>query len=199
MAAQRPVTARRSLGVVGRELWRSIARQWFDDKLTPDARELRLLADACAEADMLARLENALAAEVKAGKLIVKGSQGQPVVNSVVASVGWPGGGLMARPWQSRHGLRELLVAECDHFAETFRARGLELTDLRAALVAGSAVVVSAHFLFDALYHAGDPARQQSTYRNVQDQPFLLTADDQLEADPYRADCGRLRALGLIE
>jgi hypothetical protein len=65
-------------------LWRSIAKHWADDGLAPDARELRLLADACAEADMLATLEVALAGEVEAGRLIVKGSQGQPVTNSLV-------------------------------------------------------------------------------------------------------------------
>jgi hypothetical protein len=80
----RPAPPPRVLAAAGKALWQSIARHWAGDGLAPDARELRLLADACAEADMLATLEAALAAEVKAGRLIVKGSQGQPVTNSLV-------------------------------------------------------------------------------------------------------------------
>lgn len=77
-----PVPA--SLTGSGRTLWQQIARQWSDDGLEPDARERRLLADACAEASILSVLEVRLAEEIEAGRLIVKGSQGQPVTSSLV-------------------------------------------------------------------------------------------------------------------
>jgi hypothetical protein len=83
--AVKPAVAPKHLGAAGKALWVSIAAHWAGDDLTPDAREARLLADACAEADMLATLEAALAAEVAEGRLIVKGSQGQPVTSSLVA------------------------------------------------------------------------------------------------------------------
>ena len=50
----KPVQAPQDLGASGAKLWRSMARQWSGDNLAPDARERRLLADACAEADVLA-------------------------------------------------------------------------------------------------------------------------------------------------
>lgn len=84
MATKR-VPAPRNLGDIGRFLWRSIAKQWADDGLEPDARELRLLEDACDEADTLAVLKAALATEIAEGRLIVKGSTGQPTTTSLVA------------------------------------------------------------------------------------------------------------------
>lgn len=73
------------LGDAGKALWREIAKQWRDDDLTPDARELRTLADACSEADTLAALETELRAAQKSGAMIVRGSQGQPVAHPFVS------------------------------------------------------------------------------------------------------------------
>jgi hypothetical protein len=66
-------------------LWRSIARQWADDDLKPDARERRLLEDACHEADILDALAVELAAAMADGRLTVTGSMGQPVTHPHVA------------------------------------------------------------------------------------------------------------------
>jgi hypothetical protein len=85
MAAQKPVPPPRASPAAGTELWRSIARQWADDSLSPDARERRLLGDACHEADVLAALSVELDAAMSEGRLIVKGSQGQPVTHPHVA------------------------------------------------------------------------------------------------------------------
>jgi hypothetical protein len=82
---RRAAPAPKGLSAAGRGLWKAITGQWSGDDLEPDARELRILADACAEADLLDVLEAKLAEEVKAGRLIVKGSQGQPVTSSLVA------------------------------------------------------------------------------------------------------------------
>jgi hypothetical protein len=71
------------LGAAGKSLWRAITGQWAGDGLVPDQREVRLLADACAEADVLAQLQAELAAAA-AGELTVKGSTGQPVVHPLV-------------------------------------------------------------------------------------------------------------------
>ena len=79
------VAVPKGLGKAGAALWRSIASQWSHDGLTPDARERRLLADACAEADMLAVLEVGLAQAISRGELVVKGSTGQPVTHPHVA------------------------------------------------------------------------------------------------------------------
>lgn len=79
------VPAPKGLQKPGLGLWRCIAKQWADDRLTPDARECRLLADACAEADMLAILEASLAKAIAAGDDVVKGSTGQPVTHPHVS------------------------------------------------------------------------------------------------------------------
>lgn len=71
------------IGKAGKALWNSIAGQVADDGLILDVRELRLLRDACSSADDLARLE----AELAAADLVVKGSQGQPVVNGLFGEV----------------------------------------------------------------------------------------------------------------
>lgn len=83
--AVRAVPPPKGLQDAGRGLWRSLARHWAGDDLVPDAREHRLLADACREADVLAALELELAEAMKAGRLTVKGSQGQPVTHPHVA------------------------------------------------------------------------------------------------------------------
>jgi hypothetical protein len=66
------------LGRAGRELWRSIIPTY---DLRPD--EVRLLADACREADIVQRLEDELAD----APLMVKGSQGQLVASPLVSEV----------------------------------------------------------------------------------------------------------------
>lgn len=80
----RPVAPPAGLSRKGADLWRSVARHWAADRLTPDPRERRLLEDACREADMQAVLEEELAKARETGGLIVKGSMGQPVVNGLV-------------------------------------------------------------------------------------------------------------------
>lgn len=54
----------------GAALWASIAGEW---ELRPD--ELRLLSDACEEADLVDRLSR----QIVEAPLVVSGSQGQPV------------------------------------------------------------------------------------------------------------------------
>jgi hypothetical protein len=66
------------LGTSGRSLWRAIAGVY---ELRPD--ELRILTDACREADLVDRLEAALAD----AELIVKGSMGQLVASPLVSEV----------------------------------------------------------------------------------------------------------------
>jgi hypothetical protein len=68
------------LGAAGRGLWREINAQVVDDGLELDARERRWLLLACCEADQLARVEQAL----DDADLVVKGSMGQPVANSLL-------------------------------------------------------------------------------------------------------------------
>src|SRR5690349_5778983 len=80
--AVRPPTG---LGSGGAGLWRSIAKQWAADDLAPDARERRLLEDACHEADVLDALAVELADAMSDGRLTVKGSMGQPVTHPHVA------------------------------------------------------------------------------------------------------------------
>ncbi|MEQ6901821.1 hypothetical protein [Nocardioides sp. YIM 152588] len=81
----RQVPVPRTLGDEGKRLWRAIARQWASDGLEPDARELRLLEDACHEADVLQHVSAALAEALDEGRMIVKGSTGQPVTNPLIA------------------------------------------------------------------------------------------------------------------
>jgi hypothetical protein len=69
------------LGAAGRELWSAIVAQVADDGLVLDARELRWLRDACAQADALARIEAAF----DGAPLEVVGSTGQPRANPLIA------------------------------------------------------------------------------------------------------------------
>ncbi|RZL82360.1 MAG: hypothetical protein EOP32_11960 [Rhodococcus sp. (in: high G+C Gram-positive bacteria)] len=69
------------LGIAGKALWNSIADQVAEDGLVLDAKELRYLRDAARNADDLALIE----AELEGAPLMVKGSQGQPVVNGLFA------------------------------------------------------------------------------------------------------------------
>jgi hypothetical protein len=66
------------LGRAGRELWKSIIPRY---DLRPD--ELRILADACRQADVVQRIEDALVD----APLMVKGSQGQLVASPLVSEV----------------------------------------------------------------------------------------------------------------
>lgn len=67
-----------SLGAAGKSLWKSIVPAY---ELRPD--EVRLLADACRESDIVQRLEDELAD----APLMVKGSQGQLVASPLVSEV----------------------------------------------------------------------------------------------------------------
>lgn len=81
---EKPVTPPRGLKPAGLALWRSIAKQFADDGLVPDAREHRWLEDACREADMLALIEVELEKAAKSDQLTVRGSQGQPTSNAMI-------------------------------------------------------------------------------------------------------------------
>lgn len=65
-----------SLGDAGKALFTSIASKW---ELRPD--ELRVLADACAEADLVDDLALAMDGQPK----LVTGSQGQQVINPLIS------------------------------------------------------------------------------------------------------------------
>jgi hypothetical protein len=80
VSKSKPSPAPAGLGSAGRALWRSIARQVADDGLELDAREHRWLADACAEADLVGVLASALTD----APLMVRGSQGQDVINPLI-------------------------------------------------------------------------------------------------------------------
>ena len=68
----------RPLGEDGQALWDSIVPQY---ELRPD--EIRILQDACCEADIVARLE----LELVDADLMVKGSMGQLVASPLVSEV----------------------------------------------------------------------------------------------------------------
>lgn len=72
-----PADAR--LGAEGKRLWRSVARAVAEDDLQLDARELAWLRTACKLADKAARLEAAIDEQ----ELLVKGYNGQPVINTL--------------------------------------------------------------------------------------------------------------------
>lgn len=65
-----------SLGRAGKKLYREIASKW---DLRPD--EKRVLLDACAEADLVDELAKAM----KGQPYLVRGSQGQQVINPMIA------------------------------------------------------------------------------------------------------------------
>ncbi|WP_040520520.1 hypothetical protein [Gordonia malaquae] len=71
-------TAPTKLGPKGRKLWNSIA-----GKYVLRADEMRTLEDACREADLIEKMEK----EHLTAALIVKGSQGQPVINPLVSEL----------------------------------------------------------------------------------------------------------------
>jgi hypothetical protein len=67
-----------SLGAEGARLWSEIAGRY---DLRPD--EVRILADACREADIVERLE----VDLRTSELMVRGSQGQLVASPLVSEV----------------------------------------------------------------------------------------------------------------
>ncbi|GAA1951233.1 hypothetical protein [Microbacterium deminutum] len=78
----KPVRAPVGLGIAGRALWKQIAADWAENESIPDAREARLLADACREADVLAFLQAELDRLMKTtGTLTTFGAQGQLVTH----------------------------------------------------------------------------------------------------------------------
>ena len=70
------------LGDAGRALWEPLSEQLAEDGLVLDAREVALLTAACRTADDLARVERVLAED---DRLLVKGSQGQPVAHPMLS------------------------------------------------------------------------------------------------------------------
>lgn len=66
------------LGKSGRELWKSIIPAY---ELRPD--EVRVLTDACREADLIAQLEEAQ----KTAKITAKGSMGQIVISPMISEM----------------------------------------------------------------------------------------------------------------
>lgn len=70
--------APKGLSAAGRRLWRDITREY---ELRVD--ELRILGDACREADIIDTLEEGLVG----APLTVNGSMGQPVANPLLAEV----------------------------------------------------------------------------------------------------------------
>lgn len=72
------VTAPRNLSAAGRKLWTKITT---DYDLRTD--ELRVLEDACRESDLI----DVLQAEARDAQLVVRGSQGQPVINPLISEL----------------------------------------------------------------------------------------------------------------
>jgi hypothetical protein len=81
MSSVKPAPTPSGLKSDGRNLWREIITQVAEDGCKLDARELTWLRLACAEADQLARVE----AQLADAELVVKGSMGQPVANSLLS------------------------------------------------------------------------------------------------------------------
>ena len=78
MASKTPA----GLGTGGRKLWREITGA-YDLR----ADELRVLEDACREADLIAILNDGMADDVRVGRLMVRGSQGQDVINPIISEL----------------------------------------------------------------------------------------------------------------
>lgn len=76
-------TAPSGLGKGGRKLWNSVKSKSY--VLRPD--EVRVLEDACREADLIDQLESAWRVYAEAGEFMVKGSMGQQVINPMVAEL----------------------------------------------------------------------------------------------------------------
>ncbi|OIN80879.1 hypothetical protein [Mycobacterium malmoense] len=74
MEAKRPA----NLAKAGRELWNAVIGKY---EFRPD--ELRILEDACREADLIDDMEKAQ----RGADRIVKGSMGQPVINPLISEL----------------------------------------------------------------------------------------------------------------
>lgn len=70
--------APKELGTVGKKLWRDTLK---DYELRTDEREI--LKAACAEADLIGKLDEAMAKE----QVLTTGSMGQPVANPLLAEL----------------------------------------------------------------------------------------------------------------
>jgi hypothetical protein len=84
------------LGPEGRTLWREITTETANDGLILDARERRWLLDAAREADLC----TAMMTQLEGAPFMVKGSQGQDVINPLVSELRMHRGvigGLLAR------------------------------------------------------------------------------------------------------
>ena len=71
-----PYSVPKNLGTAGKQLYADIASNWV---LRPD--EQRVLQDACAQADLV----DELAAAMDGQPYLVKGSQGQSVINPLIS------------------------------------------------------------------------------------------------------------------
>lgn len=76
MTDSAPIRAPRGLGKAGRDLWKAVVAD-FD----PSPVEARVLGQAAATLDVIASLE----AQVEVDGVMVRGSQGQPVLHPAVA------------------------------------------------------------------------------------------------------------------
>jgi hypothetical protein len=74
------VPAPEGIGAAGKKLWTDITAKWA---LRPD--ELRVLQDAAFEADLIETLNSSTSGE--GFELVVKGSQGQPVINPLISEL----------------------------------------------------------------------------------------------------------------
>lgn len=83
-----PVEPPSGLGSAGADLWRRIDAQAVEDGIVLLATEREWLRLACQEADLLAVIEQHLAAALGDGELTTKGSMGQKVIHPLVAEVG---------------------------------------------------------------------------------------------------------------
>ena len=72
------------LSVAGRRLWKTVIADADSQDIDLDSRELMWLEDACRLTDRLDQLEADLAAS---GSFMVRGSQGQDVINPVVPEI----------------------------------------------------------------------------------------------------------------
>lgn len=105
MTDAKPSTTKapRGLKTAGRNMWRDITGQW---DLRPD--ELRILGDACREADIIERLEKGL----EEAPLTTFGSQGQEVIHPLFSEIRQHRSTLAAL-------LRQLKLAEAEDDVDT--------------------------------------------------------------------------------
>jgi hypothetical protein len=66
----------------GRDMWKAVT-----EKYELRADELRILEDACREADLIDGLEAGMRKSIADGALMVKGSMGQVVINPLISEL----------------------------------------------------------------------------------------------------------------